>query len=300
MSANHGALRAPPVLEPGLYDMPADLYHADPCPSPSLNHTIAKILHEQSPLHAYNAHPRLGGVQKKRDRAMDIGTAVHALAIGIGAPVALLEYENFRTKAAQEARDALIASGATPLLPDDYALVHKMAPLMRTEIETLFGRAVGDMYREIVVVAKEAHTWSRTMIDVMSPDLRLIVDAKTTISAEPGAFGRYAMASYATQAAFIFQTLDLVDPAGKGKRRFVFIAQERDTPEAITHHELDAMALELADSQMKRARLRWALCAHTNTWPAYDKGPHLISPKSYQLEDEYNRVWEENQKHDQD
>jgi len=275
---------APPVEAPGLYDLTSEEYHADPCPIPSLNHTVARILHEQTPLHAFNAHPRLGAEKVKRERIMDIGTAVHALAIGKGAKITRLNFKDYRTKAAQETRDALMASGVTPLLSDDYDTVESMWPQMRAAIEDVAGAKIETLHREISAIAKQGDYWSRSMIDVMTPDLRLLIDAKTTATANPERFGKSVMNYYATAVAFYFQTLDLIDPKGKGKRRFIFIAQERDCPEAITYHELDHSALTYADNLMQRARLRWAMCQASNTWPAYDRGPHIVYPNPWDID----------------
>lgn len=283
-------VRNPPVDSPGLYALTANEYHADPCPKPSLNHTIAKIIHDKSPLHAYKAHPRLGNEAERPVRIMDIGTAVHAMAIGVGATLAKLDFKDYRTKAAQQARDALLASGVTPLLAPDYDLVQSMAPPMRDAIEHVAGAKIDLLCRETVAVAVEGHVWSRCMVDVMTPDMRLLIDAKTTRSANPDEFAKMVRNDYATAVAFYFQTLDLLDPEGAGKRRFVFIAQERDCPEAITYHELDPAQLEIADAQMRRARLRWALCSHTNTWPSYDRGPYKVSPRMWDLEQEHMRA----------
>lgn len=279
-----------PVDEPGLYDLTAEEYHADPCPVPSLNHTIAKIIHEQTPLHAYRAHPRLGGQKMKRERIMDIGTAVHALAIGKGAKLARMDFPDFRTKAAQEMRASLEASGVTPLLAADYDKAEAMWPAMRDAIEHVARASIDTLHREVSAIAYDAGAWSRSMIDVATPDLRLLIDAKTTASANPEKFGKAIMNYYATAVAFYFQTLDLIDPEGKGKRRFVFIAQERDCPDAITYHELDYSALKLADEKMKRARLRWALCQATDAWPAYDRGPHVVYPNPWDIDAEADDI----------
>ena len=48
------------IEKPGLYlDVPVDDYFADPLPAPSLTQSIAKIILDHSPLHAWHAHPRL-------------------------------------------------------------------------------------------------------------------------------------------------------------------------------------------------------------------------------------------------
>lgn len=289
MSATHHTIPSiftPPVTQSGLYDMTAEEYHADPCPVPSLNHTIAKLLHERSPLHAFNAHPRLGAQARKTTRAMDIGSAVHALALCKGAKIAEVKFDNFLSKAAKEERDAHLSNGVTPLLTKDYELAQRMAPLMRAGVERAAGHRLEDLLREVVAIAQDGESWCRSMFDAITPDLRTVIDAKTAVSSEPDTFGRYAASMYATQVAFYFQVLDLIDPEGKGKRRFVFVAQERDTPEAITFHELDPTLLSIADAHMQRARLRWITCSHMNVWPSYVEGPHIIAPRPWDFGDE--------------
>ncbi len=282
------------VAEPGLYALTDGEYHSDPCPRPSLNHTVAKLVHDRSPLHGWRAHPRLGNKSERPNRVMDIGTAVHAHALGVGSPITKLNFKDFRTKAAQETRDAMIANGITPLLAADYDTVMEMVPLMRMAIEEVAGMEIGSLHREVTAIGLEDGTYSRSKIDVMTPDLRLLIDAKTTVSANPEDFGRYAMNTYATAVAFYFQTLDLIDPEGIGKRRFVFIAQERDCPEAITFHELDNMALELADGQMRRARRIYAECLAADKWPAYPRTINRITPRLWQMEQERMREYAEN------
>src|SRR5260221_5320495 len=44
---------------PGLYDIADADYHADCCAVPSLSSSIVKLLDQQTPLHAWQAHPRL-------------------------------------------------------------------------------------------------------------------------------------------------------------------------------------------------------------------------------------------------
>lgn len=281
-----------PVKGPGLYEMKAEKYHADPCPVPSLNHTVARILTEQSPMHAYKAHPRLGGEESEPTRIMDIGTAAHRLAIGRGTPIVRLEFENFRTKAAQEARDFYAARGHAALLAPDYDRAEAMAKPLRAAIEDVAGCNIKKLHREIVAIACDDNVWSRCMIDVMSPDLRLLLDVKTTANAHPDKYTRTIRDYSATAVAFYFQTLDLIDPEGAGKRRFVFIAQERECEEAITYHELSPEALAVADAKMRRARLAWKVASVTNSWPGYPRGPHIVEPNQWDLDTELAAAFE--------
>ncbi|WP_242401117.1 hypothetical protein [Acetobacter okinawensis] len=47
------------ITTPGIYDLPEAQYHADPCPTPSLSNSVARILLDESPMHAHFSHPRL-------------------------------------------------------------------------------------------------------------------------------------------------------------------------------------------------------------------------------------------------
>ena len=54
-------------MQQGIYNILAEQYHADPCVTASLSSSIAKILIEQSPMHAWMAHPRLNLKFKRQE-----------------------------------------------------------------------------------------------------------------------------------------------------------------------------------------------------------------------------------------
>jgi hypothetical protein len=88
------------ITKPGIYrDFPTAHYFADPCPEPSLSQSVAKILVEQSPLHAFQAHPRLyvptadEDADEKYDKARAIGNAAHALMLDRGKVLAVGEFD---------------------------------------------------------------------------------------------------------------------------------------------------------------------------------------------------------------
>lgn len=271
-------------------DMDAGRYHADPCPTPSLNHTVAKLI-LRSPLHAWKAHPRLGNKGRREGSSITaIGSAAHALTLGKGAEIVRIDADNYRTKDAQNARDAAYAQGFIPLLGKELAIAEAMAEIARPVILDELG---ADFLAETAAIARDGTTWLRIMADAMTPDHRVVLDWKTTDSADPEVFAQKVRTEYATQAAFYCQVLDLLDPGGIGRRRFLFGAQERDTPEAITFHELDPAAMEIASKQMERARIKWEACMLTNKWPPYDRGPHLVAPRSWEIDAEMNRQYQD-------
>lgn len=282
------------------HDIGERAYRADPCPdfeggAPSLNHSVARAM-LRSPLHAWRAHPRLGGARDgPRDSSarsmMAVGSAVHKLTLGKGAEIVRIDAPDFRSKAAQQARDDAEAAGLIPLLEKHYEIAEAMAQEARPVLAAELGP---DFHAEAVAIARdELGSWLRCMCDAITTDLRVIVDWKTTDSAEPEGFERKIRNDYATQAAFYSHILDLIDPKGAGRRRFLFGVQERDCPQAITFHELDPAMMEIAAKQMERARTRWAACLLSDKWPPYERGPHIVSPKPWDLDAEMERQFQD-------
>src|SRR6516162_8083107 len=105
----------------GIYTMTAAEYHGDPVETPSLSASIATILIQQSALHAKFAHPRLTeNPVREEARHMDTGSICHALMLEGENLAVVIDAENYRTKAAQEARDEARLAGKWPIL------VHEM------------------------------------------------------------------------------------------------------------------------------------------------------------------------------
>ena len=96
------ALTEPGMFQAGIYpDMPEDAYHADPVPGGSLSASGAKKLLACPARFAYD-RDRL----PQATAAMELGTAAHKLVFGVGAQLAVVDAENWRTKAAQRQRAA--------------------------------------------------------------------------------------------------------------------------------------------------------------------------------------------------
>ncbi|GBR70939.1 hypothetical protein [Gluconobacter kanchanaburiensis] len=93
------------IEKPGIYDMPEAVYHSDPCLEPSLSNSIARVLLDQSPMHAHYAHPRLNLKREPFEvtAAMDFGTALHKLLLGKGAAIVEVKADAYRSAAAKEA-----------------------------------------------------------------------------------------------------------------------------------------------------------------------------------------------------
>src|SRR5215469_11135399 len=112
------------ITEPGIYEIDEATYHGDPVPGGSLSSSGArKLLPPSCP--AKFAWERENPPEPTK--ALDLGTAAHSLVLGIGKPLAWIDAEDWRTKAAKEWRDAARAEGSVPLLLHEFNQVDAMA-----------------------------------------------------------------------------------------------------------------------------------------------------------------------------
>lgn len=274
------------IDRPGIYkDFPTADYFADPCPEPSLTQSLAKVLLDQSPLHAFHLHPRLYAQAADHDEAYDkakaIGNAAHALMLCRGKALAVEDFPDFRTKEAKAFKAAARDAGKEPILAAHFEIAVEMVKAARSQLAAISGceRAfnVGDA--EVVIANCEDGLWLRAMVDWITPDLREVWDFKTTgQSVSPWATGKLmASAGWHVQAAMHERILDKIDPAGAGRRRFFYVAQENASPCALTVNEIDEAALTIGRKQIGYAVDIWRDCLKRNRWPAYP--PRIIRPE---------------------
>jgi hypothetical protein len=107
--------------------MEAEKYHADPCAVPSLSSSIIHILCSQSALHAWTAHPKLNpaAVQEEAQH-FDIGKIAHALLLEGEWIAEVLDFDDWRTNKAKEAREIARLNGKVPILRKHWTDVEAM------------------------------------------------------------------------------------------------------------------------------------------------------------------------------
>jgi hypothetical protein len=174
-------------LRPGIHTLTAGVYHADPCSKPSLSASIAKVLCDESPAHAWQRHPRLNpAYQREETSTFDVGSAAHAMLLEDNDPCVGVAAKDWRTKDAREQRDAIRQMGRIPLLMDQYERVIELAAHARTALREL------DMWPTPLTGGKPEQTiiWRegtgrdavvcRGLIDWLRDDLVVFDDLKTT------------------------------------------------------------------------------------------------------------------------
>lgn len=262
-----------PIAAPGVYDIPADVYHRDPVAGGSLSSSGARAMLPPSCPARYRwelDNPGTGST-----RAFDVGTAAHRLVLGVGDPLHVIDATDWRKKATRDEADAARAAGAVPLLTHEHDLVAAMADALRNHpvAAALLNPARGGAAEQTLVWQDQrTGVWCRARVDWLPdahPDRRYYLpDYKTANAADIESLRR-AMVTYRyhQQAAWYAEGVRAlgIHPAPE----FVFIVQEKQPPYLVTIYYPDAIAMRGADGLNHLARTRWAHCNATGEWPGH-------------------------------
>jgi hypothetical protein len=283
------------VDKPGLYQMPLIEYIADPCPEPSLSASVAHKLITASPIHSFIYHPRLNpGGAREESTKMDLGTICHGILLeGDESRLVIIEADDYRTKVAQETRDAARLAGLVPVLAGKMGQVREIVEaakshIANSELKDAFTPTAGKP--EQTIVWQEGGVWLRSRPDWLTNDHRLILDYKTTAgSAEPTAWTRTLLGNgNDLQAAMGLRGIHALDP--KAGCQFVFLVQEQDPPYAMSFVGLSPAFLEMAEHKLTRAIRLWGDCTLTNTWPGYPSRVAWVEPPAWAYTEEEMKI----------
>lgn len=257
---------------PGIYDIPASAYHADPCPRPSLSSSIARELLAASPLHAWFAHPRLNPEpEPEEDDKFDVGTAAHAYLLEGEAGCVIVHEKDWRKAEARLAKAEARRAGKVPLLAHRWDDVVSMAEAARRQLghheDPPTPLTAG--LPERTIVWREGDLWCRARLDWLHDDRATIDDYKSTsTTANPAVWCRGPLfgSGYDIQAAFYLRGLRGLTGIDA---TFRFVVQETFAPYALSVIALTPEVLTLADRKVAHALAVWRACAGANHWPAY-------------------------------
>lgn len=248
------------ITEPGVYTLPAEQYHRDPVVGGSLSRSGAKTLLRCPAMYAYEReHP------PAPKREYEIGACAHDALLERGPGVTVIEADSYRTKAAQEERDAVRAAGRIPVLPHEWDEVQAMVAAVRAH--PLAGALFTQGRAEETLIWRDERTgiWCRAMVDWLRPDM--LVDLKTAESADPEHF-RKSAADY----GYDIQAWHYPDGAravGLGALPMFFVVVEKKPPHLVSVVTLDAEYQRQGELLMRRAREIWRDCTEAGVWPAY-------------------------------
>ena len=251
---------------PGLHE---DLYHADP---DSISASSAKDL-LRSPAHFLAAREN-----PKTSDAMELGTVVHSMILGVGSPYVAVEGNRNRNdvKAKIEAAEA---EGKIVLKPEQLTHAERMADAVLTH--ELAGKLLsgGDPAESAEVsMFWTDPTWDvtrRCRWDWINGERGIGVDLKTAVDANPDDMPKAIVKwGYDLSAAWY-----LAVSAGceVDLRAYCLVFVEKAPPYAVVVAELDEEFMDRGRALAARALDTYRACLDSGQWPSYLPDDAFIS-----------------------
>lgn len=264
------------ITEPGVYDIPADAYHADPVVGGSLSSTGARRLLPPSCPALYRYEQDNPGAAPANP-AFDLGHAAHLMVLGAGPVLHVVDADSWRTADARAQRLAAYEAGEVPLLAADYERAQAMAAALREhEIGALFDPDRGSA--EVTIVWRDDATgvMCRARLDWWLTS-GSVLDYKTAHAVDLDSLSRATYQhGYYIQAAWYLAGLKALGLADDDTQ-FVFVAQLKDPPHLVQPYVLDDVAMRLGAAKSRQALQIYSHCTATGEWPAYHPDIALIS-----------------------
>jgi hypothetical protein len=250
-------------VEPGLYDIPAELYHRDPIPGGSLSSTgIRRLTDTPARFKWFLDNP------EPYKPAYEFGTAFHTQILGDGPELIVVDADLWNTKEVKAKIAEIRAAGNVPLKREAKQRIDDMAEALASHPEASELLAPGSGVAEMSAFWPDPRgVWRRTRFDWLRPDG--IADLKSTTSVHPDAIEKTVEKwGYHQQDPWYRETaieLGLIPADGF----FKFVFQEKQPPYLVQVVELDFPARVIGSELNDRAIRTYLHCMATGEWPAY-------------------------------
>jgi hypothetical protein len=268
------APEAPAEVVPGVYDIPAELYHSDPIPGGSLSSTGARTLTSKCPeKFRYDLDH-----QEPYKKVFDFGTAAHKVVLGDGPELVLVDAARWDTNEIKARILKIREAGNIPLKKPDLQRVHDMATVLSQHAEAADLLTPGSGVAEQSLFWQIGNVWCRARIDWLRDDG--FVDYKSCRSAHPDAIQKavqehgYHVQDYWYRRGAI--ALDLMRPDAVSP----FIFQEKEPPYTVTVARLDLWR-HIAHQLAERALFLYESCRTADYWPGYTTETAIIAPPAW-------------------
>ncbi len=230
---------------------------------------LARVLSD-SPFAAWYGSPWNPDRVRDDSGVADIGTYAHAMLLeGEHDSLEVIDAEDWRTKAAKEARDEARAVGKLPILKTKLQPVRNMVMRARcfldeTELADIFEGGEP----EHTFTWKEAGVDCKIRPDWLSQDRRVILSYKTTPgSAEPRAWIRRQLPMY--EVGMPLYERGIRACCGVDQTRVVHLVQSQEAPYACSLVALAPSRQDYAERQLDSALAIWKDCLATKRFPSY-------------------------------
>lgn len=255
-----------------IHDMPDHVYHS----RPELSSTGARLL-----LPEFGGSPAKFKYRQGRDytsAAFDVGKAVHAQVLGVGAQAVaypddvLASNGAASTKAAKDWADDVRAAGNIPMKASELRPIFGMAEavLAHPTARELF-ELPG--HREVSVFSEVDGVPTRARFDALTDQYG--IDLKTSSKpVDADTFTRTVIYyGYHVQQEFYRDT-----HRAFGEIEFVFVCVETAAPYLVGVHRLDLTYEEMGRTLARVARETYAACEESGVWPGYPEDVQTLTP----------------------
>lgn len=272
-------------LGPGIHNIPADQYHADPVEGGSLSSTGARYLMNTCP--AKFRHWQTAGEERKQ--VWDEGSAAHKLVLGAGPDLVRIDADEWRSNAVKQEVAEVRKRGAIPLKPKQWDMVHGMAAALARHplAAALLSPDQGTAEQTIIWQDQPTGVMCRALIDqwrhpAPAGSPFFVPDYKTAESAHPdkvarsvGDWGYHVQGWWYEQAA---------KAAGRGPDvRFSLVVQEKSAPFLVSVVFPDREAIAAGGLIARDALNLYAECVANDAWPGYSEQGVAVSLPPWEL-----------------
>src|ERR1700731_2354959 len=265
-------------------DMPETPYHAEKALSASGAFTLAAAC---PALYWHTSPFNPDAVASENGKEMDIGTALHLAVLEpdrLADRTLLVDAKDWRTKAAQEARDQAYEAGVTPLLPKDRELVDGLSAALRAN--EYVAALLEGASTEVSYFWTDEGIPRKARADIVTHDGGAIADLKASASAAPEFFQRQAFsAGPFLRSPWYRSGWEIV--SGQ-KADYWYVVISRKPPHLVTIARLDERAIAWGEMMIRRATELFKRCRDDGSWPPYCIEPATLSLPGwaeYQLAD---------------
>lgn len=252
-------------------------YMLDPAPEPSISNSGIGLLMAETPFDFAFDHPRLPPLDAKKANdntaAKIAGSIVHRLALGKGADYAVAPFNDFKSQAARDFRDAAIAEGRCPIAEPKFAECEVMAAIIKERIKIALDGA--DYETEVVFLYQEetpfGPVWVRGCIDVWCAEKATILDPKVTPRIYNGMVERqFINMGWDRQAALYPHAIGKIIPELAGRVDFADLLVKPKPPYTSRRvaPEKGWKALKLR-TEATKAFETFAYCLKEGRWPSF-------------------------------
>lgn len=266
------------------YDVPM----ADYLAMDALSSGVAFKAINLSPAHALHYK-----TTERNHKDADRGQIIHQLLLeGHEENLVPIDAEDWRTKAAKEARDAAYAENKFPILAKEVEGIREsvkraLAFIETTELKGIFGNG----HAETTVEWDEDGMLCKARPDYLKLDrdgTGWHISVKTTsASADPLTWSRRQMAT-GYDFSMAFYDRGLRANGMNVEHRFLVI--EQTAPFGVAVFALAPAKAALADADVERAIRLWHRCLETNSFPGYSNRTHWVEPRPFEIADAEERA----------